>query len=137
VTLFVDTSAWFAAVDYDDQWHQRAKEILASGEALITSDHVLVESWLLIKNRLDWDAAQRFWEGLRDGIASIELVVPSDLETAWTIGLLFSDQHFSPIDCTSFALMERIGLKRAVSFDSDFAIYRYGRNRDRAFEVLR
>ena len=29
------------------------------------------------------------------------------------------------------------GLTRAASFDQDFAIYRYGRNRDRAFEVLR
>ena len=27
--------------------------------------------------------------------------------------------------------------QRVASFDRDFAIYRYGRNRDRAFEVLR
>jgi len=34
----------------------------------------------------------------------------------------------------SFAVMERLGLTRAASFDDDFAVYRYGRNRDRAFE---
>jgi hypothetical protein len=33
--------------------------------------------------------------------------------------------------------MERLGLSRVASFDSDFAVYRYGRNRDRAFEVVR
>jgi hypothetical protein len=33
--------------------------------------------------------------------------------------------------------MERLGLTRAASFDDDFAIYRYGRSHDRAFEVLR
>jgi hypothetical protein len=33
--------------------------------------------------------------------------------------------------------MERLGVTRAASFDSDFAIHRYGRNRDRAFEILR
>ena len=37
----------------------------------------------------------------------------------------------------SFAVMERLGLTQVASFDDDFAIYRYGRNRDRAFEVLR
>ena len=33
--------------------------------------------------------------------------------------------------------MERLGIFRVASLDDDFAIYRYGRNRDRAFEVLR
>jgi hypothetical protein len=33
--------------------------------------------------------------------------------------------------------MERLGINRAASFDDHFAIYRYGRNRDRAFDVLR
>jgi hypothetical protein len=33
--------------------------------------------------------------------------------------------------------MERLGITRVASFDRDFAIYRYGPNRDRAFEVLR
>jgi predicted nucleic acid-binding protein len=33
--------------------------------------------------------------------------------------------------------MERLGVNRVASFDDDFAIYRYGRNRERAFEVLR
>jgi predicted nucleic acid-binding protein len=50
---------------------------------------------------------------------------------------MFSDQDFSLVDRTSFAVMERLGLVRAASFDDHFAIYRYGRNRDRAFEILR
>jgi hypothetical protein len=33
--------------------------------------------------------------------------------------------------------MERLGLSRVASFNDDFAIYRYGQNGDRAFEVLR
>jgi hypothetical protein len=33
--------------------------------------------------------------------------------------------------------MERLGIDRTASFDSDFAVYRYGRNRHRAFEILR
>jgi hypothetical protein len=33
--------------------------------------------------------------------------------------------------------MERLGIFQVASFDQHFAIYRYGRNRDRAFEVMR
>jgi predicted nucleic acid-binding protein len=137
MTLFVDSSAWFAAVNLKDHWHQRAKEIFGAGEALVTSDHVVIESWLLIQRSIHRDAAERFFDGFRDGIADIEMVAAADLEAAWTMGLLFPDHFFSLVDRTSFALMERLGLTRAVSFDADFAIYRYGRNRDRAFEVVR
>lgn len=33
--------------------------------------------------------------------------------------------------------MLRLGLTRAASFDADFAVYRFGRRRDRAFDVVR
>ncbi len=39
-------------------------------------------------------------------------------------------------DRTSFAVMQRLGITRAASFDNDFVVYRHGRNRDRALEVL-
>jgi predicted nucleic acid-binding protein len=61
----------------------------------------------------------------------------ADLQAARTIGDIFPDQDFSVVDKTSFAVMERLGVTRAASFDRDFAIYRYGRRRDRAFEILR
>jgi predicted nucleic acid-binding protein len=137
MTLYVDTSVWFAAADAVDAWHPRARVILGGAETLLTSDHVLQESWSLLRRRLHHEAAERFWEGLRAGVARIEIVGLADLEAAWLIGRLFPDQHFSLVDRTSFALMERLGVTRVASFDEDFAIYRYGRNRDRAFEVIR
>jgi predicted nucleic acid-binding protein len=137
VTLFVDSSAWFAAANRADRHHDRAKAVLGAGEPLVTSDHVLVETWLLLRHRTSREAAERFWEVLRGGAAEIEPVSGADLETAWAIGAIFADQDFSITDRTSFAVMERRGLMRAASFDDDFAIYRFGRGRDRAFEVVR
>jgi len=61
----------------------------------------------------------------------------TDMRVAWAIGDAFKDQDFSVVDRTSFAVMERLGVTRVASFDRDFAIYRYGRNRDKAFDVLR
>ncbi len=137
MTLFVDTSVWFAAANSSDGNHQRAKIVLGRGESLLTTDHVLLETWLLLRTRLHRDATDRFWDALRAGAADIEIVTGADLEAAWAIGTIFVDQDFSMADRTSFAVMERRGITRAASFDDDFAVYRFGRRRDRAFEVIR
>jgi len=136
VTLFVDSSTFYAAVDSGDGAHARAARILGSGEALVTSDHVVAESWSLVAKRLGWRVAERFSEELRDGAAEIELVTLADLEEAWSIGEAFPDQQFSLVDRTSFAVMGRLRIRRVASFDRDFAIYRYGPRRDRAFEIV-
>lgn len=137
MSLFVDTSAWYAAADRGDTSNERAKQILAAGEALVTTDHVLIETWLLVRHRLGRGAAERFWGGLRGGAAAIEPVTAADLENAWTIGEAFSDQDFSIVDRTSFAVMQRLGLERVAAFDDDFAVFRYGPRRDRAFKLVR
>jgi len=136
VTLFVDTSAWYAAADAGDRNNARARHVLATDPALLTSDHVLVESWTLLRHRLHRDTAERFWGRLRAGV-SVEPVGQADLETAWSIGAAYADQDFSIVDRTSFAVMQRLGVHTAVSFDSDFAVFRFGPRRDRAFTILR
>ena len=137
MSLFIDTSAWYAAADRSDSSHERAKTILSRGERLVTTDHILVETWLLLRHRLGRPAAERFWEGLRAGVASIEMVTMVDLESAWAIGRIFPDQDFSMVDRTSFAVMQRLGIQRVATFDNDFAIFRYGRDLNRTFEVIR
>jgi predicted nucleic acid-binding protein len=137
VSLFVDTSVWYAAADASDASNERARGILSVGEALVTTDHVLVETWTLLRWRIHREAAERFWAGLRAGVATLEAVGPADLQAAWTIGGDFPDQDFSLVDRTSFAVMERLGLERAASFDDDFAVYRWGPGRRRSFEILR
>lgn len=137
MTVFVDSSAFYAAADRGDVSHERAADILRRSDALVTTDHVLVETWLLLQRRLDTGAAERFWDGIRSGAARVEPVGLADLERAWSIGREFVDQGFSITDRTSFAVMQRLGVLRVASYDDDFAIYRFGTRRERAFEVIR
>lgn len=137
MSLFVDSSTWYAAADTSDRSNARATVILSAGEHLVTTDHVLVETWLLLRHRLHRQAAEQFWEGLRAGVALVESVTAADMETAWAINQAFPDQDFSIVDRTSFAVMQRLGIQRAAAFDDDFAVFRYGRNCSRAFEVVR
>ena len=130
---FVDTSIWHAAADCGVASNACAKEILASGEALVTCDHVLIETWVLLRHRMHRRAAERFWEALRSGVAAIEFVGAADLGDR----RLLSRPGFSLVDRTSFAVMRRLGIERGASFDDDFAIFRFGPNRRRAFTILR
>ncbi|MGH9607578.1 MAG: type II toxin-antitoxin system VapC family toxin [Terracidiphilus sp.] len=137
MSLFVDTSIWFAAADAADRRNLQAKSVLASGEDLLTSDHVLAETWMLLHHKIGSNAAERFWEGLRGGIAAIEPVGLADLEAAWQIGGSWRDQDFSIVDRTSFAVMLRLGIDRVASLDRDFAVFRFGPKRRQTFIVVR
>jgi predicted nucleic acid-binding protein len=137
MSLFVDTSIWYAAADSSDRSNVRAKAILSAGDVLVTTDHVLIETWMLIRYRIQRDAAERFWQGLRSGVALIEPVRLADLETAWSVGISWSDQDFSIVDRTSFAVMNRLGIDRAASLDDHFAVFRFGPRRRQSFTIVR
>jgi predicted nucleic acid-binding protein len=137
MSIFVDSSAWYAAVDRNDANHRRATAVLSGDEDLVTSDHVLVETWQLLRHRIGRNEAERYWEALRSGGAEIEPVLAADLEIAWGIGERFREHDFSIVDRTSFAVMLRLGIRRAASFDDDFAVFRFGPGKRQAFEIVR
>ncbi len=137
MSLFVDASIWYAAADSSDRSNARSKVILRSGETLVTSDHVLVETWTLLHHKLDRKAAEGFWEGLRSGIALIEAVTLADLEVAWDVGVSWPDQDFSIVDRTSFAVIRRLGIDRVATLDAHFAVFRFGPKRRQSFHVVR
>jgi len=137
LSVFVDTSVWYAAADVTDGAHHRAKQVLTRPEQLLTTDHVLIETLALLRHRINRVAALRFWEGIRSGVATLEFVTAADLETAWQIEESYTDQDFSMVDCTSFAVMRRLGIERAASFDHHFAVFRFGPNLRRAFTIVR
>jgi uncharacterized protein len=137
MSLFVDTSIWYAAADPSDRDNTRAKAVLRSNDSLVTTDHILVETWTLFHHKMHPNAAERFWEELRRGVARVETVSLTDLEAAWRIGLDWPDQDFSIVDRTSFAVMNRLGIEHAASLDDHFAVYRFGPRRRLAFTIVR
>jgi uncharacterized protein len=137
VSVFVDTSTFSAAADAGDIGHERADQVLDGAGSLVTTDHVLVETWQLINAVVVAPSRNKFSSAVRGGLARVEMILTPDLDLAWHIGQDFPDQDFSIVDRTSFAAMQRLGINTVATFDDHFAIYRYGRKRDRAFEVRR
>jgi predicted nucleic acid-binding protein len=137
--LFIDTSAFYAIADGDDRYHREALSALRANvgsDRVITSDHVVVESWLLICSRLGRAAAIRFWDGVSIDVFTLMGITAEDLRRGREIAQEWSDQAFSIVDCTSFALIERLDIRRAFAFDKHFRIIRLGRRRHRALEIV-
>ena len=133
--MFVDTGAWYAVADASDRHHLEARTFYlkeAPAGRLLTTDLVVCETWALIAAHLGRAAALTFWETLRTTRTSIVTIETVDLEAAWRIVHGFPDQEFSFTDCTSFAVMERLGIDEAFAFDTHFLVYRFGPRRHRA-----
>ena len=97
-------------------------------EQLITSDLVLVETYNLLSQTIGSKATVNFGNKLKSiSFLKIVSVMVSDWERAWKILEKYSDKNFSFTDCTSFALMERLKIKNAFSFDTNFSQYGFVR----------
>ena len=124
--IFIDTGAFLALVDEDDQHHVKAKRFVrtlpAKGRSLLTSTYVLDESITLIRMRIGHAAAANFGERLfRTRWCRVIDIDDVLRRAAWDLFLRYDDQVFSFTDCTSFALMHSMGVTDAFSFDGDFS----------------
>jgi predicted nucleic acid-binding protein len=136
--LFVDTSAFYAALVTSDRDHLRATSVLGASEARpVTSTVVVAELWTLMAIRKGRRAAERGTSAILGSGVVIESVGEGDLRRAFEIGEEFPDQSFSLADRTSFAVMRRLGVHTVATLDDHFAIYRFGPGRRKAFEIAR
>jgi predicted nucleic acid-binding protein len=137
--VFVDTSAFYALANLADRHHSEAVAAYATAvenDDLTTSDHVIVETWCLLRARLGRAAAMAFWDSVDRGVIKIVGVAARDFQRGREIAREWADQAFSIVDCTSFALMERLNIHRAFAFDRHFRIVRFGWRRQRALQIL-
>jgi len=121
--MFIDTSAFYALVDRDDENYQKGKtawtEILEAGHTLVTSNYVLVETFALLQSRLGLDAVRGFHQDLVP-ILHVEFVT-SDLHRLGVAALLSASRRgLSLVDCVSFEVMRNSGIKTVFTFDSHF-----------------
>ena len=122
--LLVDTSAVYALIDRDDTYHRKAVSLLRSlprrGLNPLLTNFIVAESHALLLSRLGAEVA-RDW--LLRQIWPVEQVNPQDEGRAKEIIQKYIDKTFSYTDATSFAVMERLGIKEAFAFDPHFRQY--------------
>lgn len=123
--LFVDTGAWYALLDRKDRNHDAAARFVQESHSpLVTSTYVLDETVTLVQRHLGHALAIRVGQQLwAEKIARLVHVTPADELLAWSIFTRYPDKGFSFTDCTSFAMMQRLGLDTAFAFDAHFEQY--------------
>lgn len=127
--IFVDTGAWFAVGVRNDPDHAAAMVWLEQNrDPLVTTDYILAETITLIRMRDKTARGHRLavrtaTSLLRGEAAMLEKVNADDLERALSIFRTYRDHLFSFVDCTSFVVMERLGITEAFAFDRHFDEY--------------
>ncbi|MEA3295077.1 MAG: PIN domain-containing protein [Euryarchaeota archaeon] len=128
--IFVDTSALFAIANVRDEDHRKAREFLSKlAEERVTflvTNFIISEIYTLMLRKIGRNKAIEYVEKLSN-TAEIERVSKEDESQAWQIILRCQDKHFSYVDATSFAVMERLGINDAFSFDEHFRQYSFNR----------
>lgn len=122
--ILVDTSAVYALLDAGDRWHRAARDaieaIKRSREEPLLTNFLVAECHALLLARLGSDVARRWLLG---NAWPIERVTARDEERAAEIIRRYEDKTFSYTDAASFAVMERLGLRRVVAFDAHYRQY--------------
>ena len=131
MTIFVDTSAFLALLDLDANEHRTAARIwirlLESDDQLVTSNYVIVETCALLQKRFGVSALRRFLEDILPAVMVEWVDVPVHTEG---IGSLLASSRRGPnvVDCVSFAIMRKLGMADAFTFDHHF--------NDQGFQLL-
>lgn len=124
MNVFIDTSAFYAALSRTDSNHGRAVEDWSklmddSSAKLFTSNYVVVETCALVRQRLGDKAVRSF---LAD-ILPLAAVLWIDQKThcaAVAAMLACCRRGPSLVDCSSFVLMREHGITRALAYDTHF-----------------
>ena len=125
--LFIDTGAFIARYDADDQYHQIATAAWAqlappaSRWRLVTSGGVLGETFTLLGRRAGFPFAATIAQAILDSPSfSIRWSDPGVAGAALVLFTKLADQSVSWIDCESFAIMRGSRITRAFTFDRHF-----------------
>jgi len=126
VKLFIDTSAFVALEDRDDQHHERAlrlfRRIREERPILVTSNLILAEAVSLIGRRLYPVKAADFGQRLHASRVIRLLYLTQEIEAlALKTYRKFNRPELSFVDCTSFEIMKLLALDAAFAFDEHFA----------------
>ena len=126
--ILVDTSAVYALLDRDDRRHEAATTTLRGLKrdrvVPLLTNFLLAECHALCLSRLGHEVARRWLLG---NVWPVERVTVEDEGRATGIVGHYADKSFSYTDATSFAVMERLGIRKAFAFDGHFEQYGFQR----------
>ena len=123
MTVFVDTSALFALLDADDAGHGLALPAWNGGvdecAGFVTTNYIVVETTALVQRRLGIHAVRTLIDEMLPMIDTM-WVTDADHSTGLSLLLMAARRHLSLVDCVSFTVMRRMGIREYLGLDPHF-----------------
>lgn len=125
---YIDTSALIALAVTSDKNHARAltflRAALSGGTRLVLGRPALIEYIDGVTKRIGKREAIEQLRALESSaVMRIEPDVEEDHHTARDLFLRYDDHPIDLTDCLSFAIIGRLGIEEAFTFDRDFATH--------------
>jgi predicted nucleic acid-binding protein len=118
--IFADTSAIFALINRNDEFHNVAIEWFKENRPkLVLTDYIVDELLALALSRGDKKFALTISKQVRN-LADVTKITEEDFNKAWEIFDRYQDKDWSLTDCTSYVFMNRLEIKKAFAFDPHF-----------------
>ncbi|MEW6554128.1 MAG: PIN domain-containing protein [Actinomycetota bacterium] len=128
---FADTSALIALLNADDEHHARARarwqRLLTTDASMITSNYVILETFILAQHRLGMQAARDFNDAVVP-VLNTAWITEEVHNTAAASLIISGKRNLSLVDCTSFEICRRLGIENAFAYDRHF--------RDQGFKLI-
>lgn len=124
MSLFVDTTAIYAGIAENDEFHEAAvrdwTRLFEQRETLLTHSLVEVEAVTLLQTRIGIGAVEAMSDAL---LPQIQVVEVDRIARRAALAGLTADRRraVSLVDRVSFNLMKVLGIKAAFTFDRRFA----------------
>jgi len=123
LSVFVDTSALIAFLDAEDPGHGVCRDAwrhaILEGEGLVTTDYVLLEAVAVAQRRWGLDAVRTLVDEYVP-LIEVDSVSAEDRTAALGALLAAGRRHLSLVDCVSFTIMRRLGIREYLGLDPHF-----------------
>ena len=123
MVIFVDTSALFALINSNDEFHRQANDqwklLLEKKDSLFSNNYVILESISLIQRRYGMDWIHALYTDVLS-LIKIDWVDESQHQAAIHTFLKSDRRQLSLVDCSSFETMHRLGIETVFAFNEHF-----------------
>lgn len=123
MSVFVDTSALLALLDADDAGHGAMlpawRAGILAGEAFLTTNYVLVETAAVAQRRLGLDAIRALVDDMLPLVGTV-WTTEADHGAGLAALLAAGRRRLSLVDCVSFVVMRRLGVRDYLAIDPHF-----------------
>ena len=129
--VLVDSGPLLALFNAADHWHERVAAWLQAHPALalVSTWPVLTEVCALLARRVHNQAALDFLLWIERGGVRVDVPAETSLQEMRRIAQRFASLPLDLADASIAEAAERLGIRRIVSIDADFDVYRDARGK--------